>query len=88
MRGWGAATYTASDKLNTLRDKLNTLRDKTHKSLKVGHMRLAQLLQTDREYCASLQTRISSITGVQTLMYTCKPCVKFHSRDFFDYLGF
>ena len=48
----------------------------------------AQLLQTDREYCASLQTSISSITGIQMLMYIRKLCViqKCNSLEFFDCL--
>ena len=51
-----AGTYTESDK---------------HRGLAAqGYTPCAQLLQTDHEYCASLQTSISSITSVQTLMYT------------------
>ena len=38
----------------------------------------ATILQTNCEYYASLQTSISSITGIQTFMYTCKLYVKFH----------
>ena len=47
-----------------------------------------QLLQMDREYCASLQTSILSINGVQMLMYTRKLCIKSHSREFFDCLDY
>ena len=40
----------------------------------------------DSEYCASLQTSISSITGIQILMYMCirvaKLCVKCYSCEF------
>ena len=46
----------------------------------------AQLLQTDREYCASLQTSISSITGIQILMYMHKLCVKSHLCECFECL--
>ena len=45
----------------------------------------AQLLQKDHEYCASLQTRITTIIRVQMLMYTYKRCaqlrVKCHSHE-------
>ena len=41
-----------------------------------------QLLQTDREYCASLQTSISSITEIYRLMHMRKLCVKCHSCEF------
>ena len=46
-----------------------------------------QLLQTDHEYYASLQTSISSITGIQSCTYTCKLCVKSHLLELFDCLG-
>ena len=48
----------------------------------------AQLLQTVHEYFASLQTSISSINGVQMLMYmyTRRSCVKCGSHEFFDCL--
>ena len=41
-----------------------------------------QVMQKDHEYCANLQANILSITGVYTLMYTCKLCVKCHSCEF------
>ena len=41
-------------------------------------------MQTNREYCVSLQTSILFIAGVQILMYTRKVCVKCHSHEFFD----
>ena len=44
----------------------------------------AQLLQTDCEYCASLQTSILYITSIQTFMYTHKRCVKCHSSECFE----
>ena len=47
----------------------------------------AQLLWTDNEYCANLQTSISSITPVQVLMYMHKLCVKSHSHELLDCLG-
>ena len=47
----------------------------------------AQLPQMDREYCATLQTSILSITSVQTLMYTHKLCVKFSLKQAFWLLG-
>ena len=47
----------------------------------------AQLQQAGRECCASLQISISSVSGIQTLMYTRKPCVKSaHSCEIFNYL--
>ena len=45
-----------------------------------------QLQQMDREYCTGLQTNISSITGVQMLMYMHKLCVKCCLSEFFDCL--
>ena len=39
------------------------------------------------EYCASLQSSISSIPGVQVLVYTRKFCVKSHSCELSDCLG-
>ena len=59
---------------------INTLHDK-----EFGHTRLYSLYAStakDHEYCANLQTNILSITGVYTLMYTCKVCVKCHSCEF------
>ena len=46
----------------------------------------AQLLQMDHEYSASLQTTISSITRVQTVMYTRKHCVKSHLSFLFVWI--
>ena len=47
--GWGVGAYIASNKLNSLHDKLRlSTRD---------YFLCAQLLQTDCEYCASLQTK-------------------------------
>ena len=60
---------------------INSLCDK-----RFDNFQCAQLLQTDHEYCTSLQISISSVTGIQTLMYTCKRCVKSHSHEFFDCL--
>ena len=41
-----------------------------------------QLLQTDREYCGSLETSTSSISRLQMLIYMHKICVKYHYCEF------
>ena len=61
--------------INSLSDKNLATRD---------HILCAQLLQTDYEYFAYLQTSILSITKVQMLMYISKLCVIHCSCEFFD----
>ena len=70
-------TDTDTKSINTLHGKWSAWLHKT--IVLCTHV---QLLQKDYEYYANLETGISSITAVQTLMYTHKLSVKCHPCEF------
>ena len=61
---------------------INSLSDKNLATQ--DYILCAQLLQTDHEYLAYIQTSILSITKVQMPMYISKLCMIYCSCEFFD----